>query len=176
MNITKCTICCNWTTTNQTSDHWSIASVHSYYYDICWTAFFQENLAKHSGFYWSKRWWGGSGISWTIRKSFAPRSRQITTPVPHHSVFTGQMTIVTPSQQRQGTEGKSVHSWTACWNLFGCPSYTALFLTAAITLKITQLCFPAKQVAMVWACAAKRRHWLGEEMYGIWGGGLQTKR
>jgi len=33
----------------------------------------------------------------------------------------------------------------------------------------------AKQVAMVWACAAKRRHWLGEEMYGIWGGGLQTK-
>jgi len=27
-----------------------------------------------------------------------------------------------------------------------------------------------------WACAAKRRHWLGEEMYGIWGGGLQTKR
>jgi len=27
----------------------------------------------------------------------------------------------------------------------------------------------AKQVAMVWASAAKRRHWLGEEMYGIWG-------
>jgi len=29
---------------------------------------------------------------------------------------------------------------------------------------------------MVWAFAAKRRHWLDEEMYGIWGGGLQTKR
>jgi len=29
---------------------------------------------------------------------------------------------------------------------------------------------------MVWACAVKRRHWLGEEMYGIWGGGLQIKR
>ena len=28
----------------------------------------------------------GSGISWTICKS-APRSRQITTPAPHHSVF-----------------------------------------------------------------------------------------
>ena len=28
----------------------------------------------------------GSGISWAICKS-APRSRQITTPVPHHSVF-----------------------------------------------------------------------------------------
>jgi len=30
---------------------------------------------------------GGSGISWTICKSFAPHSRQITTPVPHHSIF-----------------------------------------------------------------------------------------
>jgi len=30
---------------------------------------------------------GGSGISWTICKSFATCSRQITTPVPHHSVF-----------------------------------------------------------------------------------------
>ena len=29
----------------------------------------------HSGFYWSKRWWGGSDISWTICKSFEPRSR-----------------------------------------------------------------------------------------------------
>jgi len=28
----------------------------------------------------------GSGISWDIRKS-APRSRQITTPAPHHSGF-----------------------------------------------------------------------------------------
>ena len=28
----------------------------------------------------------GSGISWNICKS-APRSRQITTPTPHHSVF-----------------------------------------------------------------------------------------
>jgi len=28
----------------------------------------------------------GSGISWAICKS-APRSRQITTPIPHHSVF-----------------------------------------------------------------------------------------
>ena len=39
------------------------------------------------GFCWSKRWWGGSGISWTICKSFAPCSRQITTPGPHHSIF-----------------------------------------------------------------------------------------
>jgi len=31
---------------------------------------------NHSGFYWSKRQWGGS-------KSFTPRSRQITTPLQH---------------------------------------------------------------------------------------------
>jgi len=32
-------------------------------------------------------WQTGSGISWTICKSYAPHSRQITTPVPHHSQF-----------------------------------------------------------------------------------------
>jgi len=34
----------------------------------------------------------------------------------------------------------------------------------------------AKQVALVWACVVKRKHWLGEEMYGVWSGGLQTRR
>jgi len=34
--------------------------------------------------------WDGSGISWTICKQSAPRSRQITTPTPHHSIFTGR--------------------------------------------------------------------------------------
>jgi len=29
--------------------------------------------------------WDGSGISWTIGKESAPRSRQITTPTPHQS-------------------------------------------------------------------------------------------
>ena len=47
----------------------------------------------------------GSGISWNICKS-APRSRQITTPAPHHSVyFTGRMPFLPPNQQRQSTEG-----------------------------------------------------------------------
>jgi len=40
------------------------------------------------------------GISWVICKSFTPRSRQITTPVPHHSVFTGQMPFLPPNQQQ----------------------------------------------------------------------------
>ena len=46
----------------------------------------------------------GSGISWAICKS-APRSREITMPAPHHSVFTGRMPFLPPSQQRQSTEG-----------------------------------------------------------------------
>jgi len=49
---------------------------------------------------------GGSGISWTICKSFAPHSRQTNTPVPHHSVFTGRMPFLPPNQQCQSTEGK----------------------------------------------------------------------
>ena len=47
----------------------------------------------------------GSGISWAVCKS-APRSRQITTPASHHSVFTGRMPFLPPNQQRRITEGK----------------------------------------------------------------------
>jgi len=42
-----------------------------------------------------------SDISWTIRKQSAPHSRQITTPTPHHSTFTGRMLFLTPNQQYQ---------------------------------------------------------------------------
>ena len=45
----------------------------------------------------------GSGISWAICKS-APRSRQMTMPAPHHSVFTGRMPFLPPNQQRQSSE------------------------------------------------------------------------
>jgi len=45
--------------------------------------------------------WDGSGISWTICKQSAPHSRQITTPTPHHSIFTVRMLFLTPSQQCQ---------------------------------------------------------------------------
>ena len=48
----------------------------------------------------------GSGISWAICKS-APRSRQITTPAPYHSVFTGWMPFLPPNQQHQSNEGKT---------------------------------------------------------------------
>jgi len=46
---------------------------------------------------------GGSGIRWTICKSFAPCSRQITTPAPHHLVFTSQMLFLMTNQQCQST-------------------------------------------------------------------------
>ena len=54
----------------------------------------------------------GSGISWAIYKP-APRSRQITMPAPHHSVFTGRMPFLPPNQQRQSTEGSAyiIHSY-----------------------------------------------------------------
>ena len=48
----------------------------------------------------------GSSISWAICKS-APRSRPITMPAPHHSVFTGRMPFLPPNQQCQSSEGSS---------------------------------------------------------------------
>ena len=55
-------------------------------------------------------YWDGSGISWNTSKQSkqsAPRPRQITTPTPHHSIFTGQMLFLMPNQQRQSTEDNS---------------------------------------------------------------------
>jgi len=48
----------------------------------------------------------GSGISWDICKS-APHSKQITTPAPQHSIFTGRMPFLLPNQWHQSTEGSS---------------------------------------------------------------------
>ena len=60
----------------------------------------------------------GSGISWAICKS-APRSRLITTPAPHSSVFTGRMPFLPPNQQRQSTEGKCIlFAQYFCFSIF----------------------------------------------------------
>jgi len=53
------------------------------------------------------RVWGCSGISWTICEQSVPWSRQITTPTPHYSIFTGRMLFLTCNQQCQSTEGTS---------------------------------------------------------------------
>jgi len=53
--------------------------------------------------------WDGSGISWAICKQSAPRSRQITTSIPHITeFFTDRMLFLTPNQQCQSTEGSIV--------------------------------------------------------------------
>jgi len=68
-----------------------------YYYVRLTAFFFQDNLSKpapekqnHSGKtnldLLEQEIVSGNGISWAICKS-APRSRQITTPTSHHSVF-----------------------------------------------------------------------------------------
>ena len=66
--------------------------------------------------------WDGSGISWTIYKQSAPRARQISTPTPCHSVFTGRMLLLTPNQLCQRTEGScytvticNIHVLKTCW-------------------------------------------------------------
>jgi len=46
----------------------------------------------------------GTGISWSICKYAPPRSRQITMPAPHHSVF-NRPDVPLPNQQRQSTKG-----------------------------------------------------------------------
>jgi len=55
--------------------------------------------------------WDSSGISWTICKQSASRSRQITTPTPHHSIFTGRMLFLTPNRVKalkdKRTSGKN---------------------------------------------------------------------
>ena len=55
----------------------------------------------------------GFGMQWhqlddKIKQS-APRSRQITTPTPHHSIFTDRMLFLTPNQQCQSTEGTGTY-------------------------------------------------------------------
>ena len=50
----------------------------------------------------------GSGISWDICKS-ATRSRQITTPAPHHSVFYKPDAFPPPNQQRQSTDATALN-------------------------------------------------------------------
>jgi len=82
----------------------------------------------------------GSGISWAICKS-APRSRQITTPALHHSVFTDWMPFLPPNQQRQSTEGNILllHCYKFLLDLFikdktafnGFPNYHTIHTISA---------------------------------------------
>jgi len=97
------------TTTSGYFVHFTIFYYCYYYYYICLTAFFPGNRhqrGKPFSILLEQEMMGGNGVSWTICKSFAPCCRQITTKVPHHSVFTGQMPFLPPNQQCKSTEGK----------------------------------------------------------------------
>jgi len=49
---------------------------------------FGEEMGNCLAFcFFASRFWDGSVISWTICKQYAPCSRQITTPTPHHAIF-----------------------------------------------------------------------------------------
>ena len=54
-------------------------------------------------------------------KSFAPRFRQITMPVPHHSVLTGRMPFLLPNHQCQNTHActPTHNRFTVLWILYG---------------------------------------------------------
>jgi len=49
---------------------------------------------------------------WTKCKQSAPLSRQVTTPTPHHSIFTGRVLFLAPNQQCQSTEGTRMSAVT----------------------------------------------------------------
>jgi len=53
---------------------------------------------------------GCSGISWTICKQSAPRCRQIITPVPRHSIFTGWMLFLTLDQRVRALKANNNNS------------------------------------------------------------------
>jgi len=58
--------------------------------------------------------WGCGGISWTICKQSAPRCRQITTPAPHHSIFTGQMLFLSTVSKHWSNEYLHITLWHCC--------------------------------------------------------------
>jgi len=60
-----------------------------------------------------------------------------------------------------------------------CFHASMVFFVPTTSLKVaewTTYTFHLMAPTMVGACAAKRRHLLGDKLYGIWGGWLQTKR
>ena len=69
-----------------------------------------------------QRWWGGSGISWTICKLSALCSRQITTPAPHQTDFYGPDAL----HDTQPTASKhwrlNVSTWCLLWHVSVCVS------------------------------------------------------
>jgi len=79
---------------------------------------------------------GCSAISWTICKQSC--SRQITTPTPHHSVFTGRVLFLMPYQQFQSTKKSKITN----------SNLSTISETDRISLRILTACwiFPIRAV------------------------------
>jgi len=77
----------------------------------------------------------GSGISWAICNS-APRSRQITMPAPHRSVFYRPDALPAANQQRQSTEGTRLYIKVNCIHNDG----TWHLLKTCCTPAVTAIC------------------------------------
>jgi len=129
----------------------------------------------------------GSGNSRAICK-YAPRSRQTTMPAPHHPVFYRldalHATQPTASKHRRTDNGKLFHikgveqlkpHLPNLDDVLGKKDRIPSRVKRETRNRWHNLSTTAKQVVMVWACVAKRRQWLGEEMYRIWSRRFQIK-
>ena len=88
----------------------------------------------------------GSGINWAICKS-APRSRQITAPAPHHSVFAGRMPFLSPNQQHKSTKSM-INIDEGKYGILPC-NITDIYKTACYkTVCLLTKTFQAKQVCI----------------------------
>ena len=74
-------------------------------------SWYQKGKTKTSLDFLEQETVSGSGISWAICKS-APHSRQITTPAPHHSVFTGPDAL--PAAQATASKHLRQNLYTDC--------------------------------------------------------------
>ena len=114
----------------------------------------------------------GSDISWAICKS-APSSREITMPAPHHSVFTGRMPFLSPSQQHQSTEGKSnIMTGTCAFilrpsiDLLSTPFKRQLHSTTYNDYEYSQFLFQRSGFPHSSLCAYNTANWLTITKYG----------
>ena len=71
----------------------------------------------------------GSDIRWTLCKQSAPCSRQITTPTPHQSIFTGRMLSLCPTSSVKALKGLTINlNAVILFALFVSHSFSALTL------------------------------------------------
>ena len=83
------------------------------FFKTTWVSQYQEgktslglNEARDDGV------WDGSSISWTVCKRSASRCRQIATPTPVHSIFTGRMLFLTSTNSVKALNAKwGHHKW-----------------------------------------------------------------